>query len=77
MPANSGCSVVIPVCWKKEINGWYVVSTNINWRGSPLKEMRSREARIVWRSVRPATKMLNEHPFEPIEVERTYCFQYQ
>jgi len=33
-----------------------VVSTNRNWSGSPLKAILSKEVRIVWRIVRPATK---------------------
>ena len=32
-----------------------MVSTNINWSGSPLKAMRSKALMIVWRIVRPAT----------------------
>src|SRR6266567_3328875 len=61
MPASSGCSLVTPVWWKKEMNGWYVVSTSMNWRGSPLKEMRSREVRIVWRIVPSKTLEMVGH----------------
>lgn len=29
-PAYSGCSATIPVWWKNEMKGWYVVSINMN-----------------------------------------------
>lgn len=54
------------------MNGWYVVSINKNWRGSPLNAIRSREVRIVCISVRPATMSRYQSPEKVIyKSERT------
>ena len=55
IPSSSGWAFIISVWWNREIKGWYVDSTNKNWRGSPLNAMRSRDWMMVCKMVRPAT----------------------
>ena len=53
---SSGCDWTISISWNNEMKGWYVDSIKRNCKGSPLKAMRSRDDKMVCRTVRPATK---------------------